>query len=94
MSKVIALLGEDRPDPAKLEQLGRILTTFRSIQPNDFRDQRMLLMRQIKSTYLSQYGFDAAINRCASLEQLQALIPVDIYNVLLRLIEIKKQIHR
>lgn len=94
MSLVIKLLSKDRSDPEQLENIHRALATHRNIMPNEFREKNMLLLRQLKSAYIAQYGYDDAVNKCMSIEQLQVIVPVNTYTALMRAIEVKKQLQK
>ena len=90
MSLVLKMLGAKQADPQRLEDIYRALATRRAILANDFRERDMLFLRQLKSIYINQYGFNDAIAKCASLEQIRTLVPADTYTALARVIEIKK----
>ena len=67
MSLLMKALSAKEPVPQSLADIYTALFTQRSILANDTRERDLLLLRQLKSIYTRQYGFDDGIAKCITL---------------------------
>lgn len=92
MSILMQLLTGTLPPKVALQQIHRRMLLQKDLLVENTRDQDILLLRQLKNIYNQQYGYKEQINKCLNLDQLRANVDGEVYNILVKLNEIKKRL--